>query len=158
MNLGYCVIFSHGEQGMPMLDVVATGDELERSLSIVESISGYPRDHDRYTFDVFDLTKLYHMSELGMDEARTLIDKLSNFSPESVAAISLAEPVEFTVQAYRPFGLRAWINRSWEVVTKFLGDHLKDSATKAREYRTKQRELRNNRGLPVMNKEEWRDQ
>lgn len=123
MNLGYCVVFNHGEQGYDMPVVVVTSASLERAISLVENISGYPRDHERYDFDIFDLTKLYHQKALG--EGQKLLKTLKDFSPEAVHAIETVAPVKLSVQAFPMLEDRDWINRKYDVVVKHLYDHLR---------------------------------
>lgn len=82
MNLGYCVVHYMHEQGMQGQVVVVTHTDLWEAQSLVETLSGYPRDHERYKQEVFNLTKMYHEEALGL-----LDDKykrsLKQYSPEA---------------------------------------------------------------------------
>lgn len=129
MSLGYCVIFDHGEQGWDGLTVVVTSADLERAVKLVETISSYPATHERYTQEVFDLTRLYHQQALGEVSELDLM-KLNQYSPESIQAINSASPVDYSVQAYRPLGTRTWINRKWGFVTDALFAHLRENSVK----------------------------
>lgn len=123
MELGYCVVFDHHEQGWDGLTVTVTSITLERAVSLVETISGYPATHERYTQEVFDLTRLYHQKALGEASEAELLE-LERYSPESIEAINSSSSVDFSVQAYRPLGTRTWINRKWDFITSRLAEHL----------------------------------
>lgn len=135
MNLGYCVVFDYMEQGWDGLTVIVTGESLERCVSLVENISNYPRDHQRYTQQVFDLTRMYHRKALDELDPK-LLSSLQSYSPESIRAINDNYPVAFTVQAHTPLGTRTWINRKWDQITDKLTEILRD-ASKARSERRK---------------------
>lgn len=132
MDLGYCVVFDHMEQGWEGLTVVVTSDDLESAVTLVETISGYPRDHQRYTQEVFDLTRLYHQQALGEVGELDLM-KLSQYSPESINAINKVSPVDYSVQAYTPLGARCWINRKWGFVTDALYTNLRENSVRSLE-------------------------
>lgn len=134
MNLGYCVVFHIHEQGLPARIVVVTSLELEHAQSIVEDISGYPREHKRYQQEVFDLTSMYHRLELGELDDKELRN-LQQYSPESVWAIKHDDQVDFTVQAFSPLGTRHWINRRWDEVVDNLNDILRQAAQAYKEKR-----------------------
>lgn len=129
MNLGYCVVFDHGEQGWDGLTVVVCNGTLEKAQSLVETISGYPINHERYTQEVFNLTEMYHKYQLGQITDKE-INHLSGYSPEAAYAVLHVDPVDYSVQAFRPLGTRHWINRKWEFVTEALTAHLKENALK----------------------------
>lgn len=129
MSLGYCVVFDHREQGWEGLTVVVTSTDLERAIKLVETISGYPKDHERYTQEVFDLTRLYHQRALGVVSELAMIN-LSQYSPEAVEAVDSNSQVDFSVQAYRPLGTRTWINRKWLLVKETIKTALTKSTKK----------------------------
>lgn len=132
MDLGYCVVFDHMEQGWEGLTVVVTSTDLDEAVSLVETISGYPRDHQRYAQEVFDLTRLYHQQALGEVGELDLM-KLSGYSPESINAIKKVSLVDYTVQAYTPLGARCWINRKWDFVTDALYTNLRENSIRSLE-------------------------
>lgn len=127
MNLGYCVVFDHGEQGWDGLTVVVTSTDLARAIRLVEAISSYPATHERYTQEVFDLTRLYHQQALGEVSQLDLM-KLNQYSPEAIQAINSASPVDYSVQAYRPLGTRSWVNRKWGLVQSSIKKDLEESS------------------------------
>lgn len=134
MNLGYCVVFYAHEQGTPGSVVVVTSSDLDHAQNLVENISGYSRDHDRYEQEIFDLTRMYHLNALGELEDKALRN-LYQYSPESVWAIKDASPVSFTVQAFEPLSTRQWINRRWDEVVDNLNDILRQVAQTYKEKR-----------------------
>lgn len=141
MNLGYCVVFDHSEQGWDGLTVVVTSADLDRAVSVVEAISSYPATHERYVQEVFDLTRLYHQKALG-EVSEIEMMTLKQYSPESIEAINTASKVEYSVQAYRPDGIRAWVNRKWDLVESTITQDLKERSI-ARSNRKKQCKVEN---------------
>lgn len=129
MNLGYCVVFNHAEQGFHMPVVVVTSPRLERAVELVENISGYARNHERYDFQVFDLTKLYHQKALG--DCEEAFKTLKNFSPEAAHAVETVTPVDLSVQTFPMRGKRDWINRKYDLVVIHLFAHLRGLSKKA---------------------------
>lgn len=127
MNLGYCVVFDYMEQGWRGLTVVVCSQDLERAKELVENISDYPRDHERYSQEVFNLTEMYHKNALGMVPDEDL-KYLKKYSPEAVEAILSGSAVDFSVQAHHPLGMRTWINRKWDMVTEYVTSHLRTQA------------------------------
>lgn len=140
MNLGYCVVFDHGEQGWSGLVAVVCHENLSKAKSLVETISGYPMEHERYTQEVFNLTEMYHKHQLGQITDKD-VASLNEYSPEAVYSILNAHPVDYSVQAFRPLGTRHWINRKWEVVSAFLTAHLQENALKRKSRNERQETL-----------------
>lgn len=128
MNLGYCVVFSYLEQGSIGLTVVVTSDSLPHAIDITEKVSGYPRDHERYTQKIYDLTNMYHRKALGELDPKQF-QELKGHSPEACEAIEKVKLVKYSVQAYEPLGIRCWINRLWSTVTDAVTSTLKTRST-----------------------------
>lgn len=124
-NLGYCVVFSHMEQGWDGLTVVVTHSNLAEASKLVEVLSGYHATHERYTQQVFNLTEMYHKLALEIDEVKSEFSDLADYSPESLIAINKCLPVDYTAQVYPPLGMRMWINRKWDLVQQAVSEDLK---------------------------------
>lgn len=142
MNLGHCAVFYEHEQGSPGRVIVATSIYMSKVTNTLEYLSGFPADHERYGFDYYDLTAMYHMNALGQLDPKRL-QELRQYSPEAVRAILSASPVETTVQQFEPLGIRHWINRRFDSVE----EHVRSENVKAAEaYQAKrkaEREMKN---------------
>lgn len=137
MSLGYCVVHFMLEQGLPGRICVVTGQNLEDAQSLVERLSGYHRDHDRYTQEIFDLTKLYHQKALDMPTPQ--LNELREYSPEAWESVNKNSPVNYTVQVFSPYGYRHWANRRWDGVCNFIDE---ESAKGAAEYAKRRAEAK----------------
>lgn len=135
MHLGHCAVFYEHEQGSPGRVIVATSIYMSRVTNTLEYLSGYPADHERYGFEYYDLTALYHHNALGQLDPKEL-RKLRQYSPEAVESILTGSPVANTVQQFEPLGVRHWINRRFDSVK----EHVRSENEKAAEdYRTKRK-------------------
>lgn len=123
-NLGYCVVFSHMEQGSDGLTVVVTHSKLAEASKLVEVLSGHHAADERYTQQVFNLTEMYHKLALEIDSVSSEFRDLADYSPESLVAINKCVPVDYTAQVYPPLGMRMWVNRKWDLVQQTVSDDL----------------------------------
>lgn len=137
MELGYCVVHDFMEQGMPGRVCVVTSMNLGAAQALVEQLSGYYRDHERYTQEIFDLTKLYHQKALCMPTPQ--LDDLKQYSPEAWYCVQDGKPVQYTVQVFSPHGTRHWINRKWDTMVDYLNSELEKGAA---EYKRKRAEAK----------------
>lgn len=128
MNLGHCVVSHIHEQGFEGRVVVVTSAYMSVCTNTVEYLSGYPADHERYGFEYYDLTALYHHNALGQLDSKEL-QKLRQYSPEAVESIITGSPVANTVQQFEPLGVRHWINRRFDSVK----EHVRSENAKAAE-------------------------
>lgn len=145
MDLGYCVVYEFMEQGLPDRICVVTSRNLEAAQSLVERLSGYYRDHERYQQKVFDLTKLYHQKALDMPTPQ--LDDLKQFSPEAWYSVKDASPVDYTVQVFSHYGTRHWINRKWDTMVDYLNSELEKGAAEYKRKRSEAKVLKNSVAL-----------
>lgn len=145
MDLGYCVVHHVHEQGSPGRVCVVTSRNLEAAQGLIETLSGYYRDHARYKQEIFDLTKLYHQKALDMPTPQ--LEDLKQYSPEAWYSIKDANPVDYTVQVFSPLGTRHWINRKWDTMVDHLNAELERGAAEYKKKRAEAKVLKNSVAL-----------
>lgn len=146
MNLGYCVVHYVHEQGSPGRVCVVTSRNLEAAQGLIETLSGYYRDHARYKQDIYDLTDMYHRNAIGLLDSKRL-ESLKQYSPEAYNCIVSMEQVDYTVQVFEPLGMRHWINRRFDGVSNFVREENHKAAEDYKRKRAEAKVLKNSVAL-----------